>query len=135
MLKQILHPLWTLLWQVWLIRNDDLHRRDKEEKKHKRLAKQRPRILALYSTKDRLLACDKPILDLPLPDRLKLHSRELETWIRLVTPTIKRALADADQYIRAINYAITDFLAPACPDPLTVSQHVNELRPIPRLLP
>ena len=30
---------------------------------------------------------DKPIFELPIQDRLKLHSCELETWVRLVTPS------------------------------------------------
>jgi hypothetical protein len=64
-LKRILHHLWTSLWQVWLLRNDDLHGRDKEEKERKRLDKLTPRIHVIYALKDRLLACDKPILDLP----------------------------------------------------------------------
>jgi hypothetical protein len=87
----------------------------------------------LYSKQALLLACDKPIFDLPIHERMKLHSRELETWVRLVTPTVKRALADADQYLRDTNYTITDFLAPARPDPLTTNELVNELRPVPRL--
>ena len=80
-----------------------------------------------------LLACDKPIFDLPIHERLKLPSRELETWVRLVTPTVKRALADAEQCLRDTNCAITDFLAPAHPDPLATNEHVNELRPVSRL--
>ena len=66
---------------------------------------------------------------------MKLHSRELETWVRLVTPTVKRALADAEQYIRDTNHTMPNFLAPARPDPLTTNELVNELRPVSRLRP
>ena len=84
---------------------------------------------------DLLLACDKPIFELPIQERLKLQSRELDTWVRLVTPTVKRALADATQYLRDTIHTITDFLTPASPDPLTTNELVNELRPVSRLRP
>ena len=39
-LKTILNHVWTQLWQLWLVRNnDDLHGRDKDEKERKRLEK------------------------------------------------------------------------------------------------
>ncbi len=98
-LKLILHHLWSQLWQVWLIQNADLHGREKDEKETKRLDKLRPRAIALYSKQALLFTCDKPIFELPILERLKLNSRELETWVRLVTPTVKRALADAEQHL------------------------------------
>ena len=60
---------------------------------------------------------------------------ELETcWVRLVTPTIKRTLTDAAQYLRYTTpHTILDFLTPARPDPLTTDELVNELRPLPRV--
>jgi hypothetical protein len=135
-LKLVLHHLWTLVWQVWLARNDDLHgRRNKDEKERKRLEKLCPRVLALYAKQDLLLASDKPIFELPIQERMKLHSRELETWVLLVTPTVKRALADAEQYLGDTNYTILNFLAPARPDPLMTDELVNELCPVSRLRP
>ena len=92
------------------------------------------RVIALYTKQNLLLACDKPTFELPaIHDRRQLHSRELESWVCLVTPTVKSALADAAQYLRHINRTILDFLAPARPDPLTIDELVNELRPIPRM--
>jgi hypothetical protein len=41
-LKLALHHLWTLVWQVWLARNEGLHSRDSDEKERKRLEKPRP---------------------------------------------------------------------------------------------
>ena len=85
---------------------------------------------------DLLLACDKPIFELPILERTKLHSRELETWVPLVTPTVKRALlADTAQYLRDTNYNITDFLTPARLDLMTTNELVKELRPVSRLRP
>ena len=85
---------------------------------------------------DLLLACDKPIFELPILERMKLHSsRELESWVRLVTPTVKRALANAKKHLPNTNYNITGFLSPARPDPLTTNELVTELRPISRLRP
>ena len=84
---------------------------------------------------DLLLACDKPIFKLPILEQMKLHSRELETWLQLVTPTVKRALANAAQHLCDTNYNITDFLTPARPDSLTTNELVNELRPVSRLGP
>ena len=55
------------------------------------------------------------------------HSRELETWVRLVTPTVKRALAGAAQYLCDTNYNITDFITPARPEPMAINELVNEL--------
>ena len=82
---------------------------------------------------DLLLACDKPIFELPILERMKLNSREIETWVRLVTPTVKRALADTAQYLRDTNYNITDFPTPARPDPMTTNELVNDLRLVARL--
>jgi hypothetical protein len=109
-LKLALHHLWTLVWQVWLTGNEDLHGRDSDEKERKMLKKLRPRITAL----DLLLASDKQIFKLPIHDRMLLCNRKLETWVRLVTPTVKRgALANAEQHLCDTNYTIPDFLAPA----------------------
>jgi hypothetical protein len=132
-LKHTLHHIWTMLWQVWLERNEDLHGREKDEREKKRLEKIRPRIIALYNTHDSLLANDKQIFELPLLDRLQHSSGELETWVRLVTPTVKRAVADANQHRRDTNHTITTFLPPARPDPMTTDELVNELRPVPRM--
>jgi hypothetical protein len=92
-------------------------------------------VLALYSKRDLLLACDKPIFDMPIDERMKLKSGELSTWVRLVTTTVKRAIADAEQYLRETNHSITAFLATTRPDPLTTDELVNELRPVPRMCP
>ena len=73
-----------------IARKDDLHGREKDKKECKRLEKLEPRVLALYSKVDSLLACQKPISELPIQERLKLHSRELESWIQeLVIPAVK----------------------------------------------
>jgi hypothetical protein len=66
---------------------------------------------------------------------MKLKSGELTTWVKLVTATVKRAIADAEQCLRDTNHAITAFLAPARPDPLTTDELVNELRSVPRMRP
>jgi hypothetical protein len=92
-------------------------------------------VLALYSKRDLLLACDKPIFDVPIDERIKLKSGELSTWVRLVTATVKRAIADAEQSLHDTNHSITAFLAAARPDPLTTDELVNELRPVPRMCP
>ena len=105
--------------------HDDLHGREKDEKERKELEKLHLKVLLLYSKVNLLLDCAKPIFELPIQERLKLHSRELETWVRLVTPTIKRALADAAQYLRDTNHTITAFLTPAWLDPMPTNQLVN----------
>jgi hypothetical protein len=133
--KLTLHHTWTHLWKVWLNRNDDLHGRENDEKERKRIEQLRFRVLALYSKGDLLLACDKPIFDMPIDERMKLKSGELSTWVRLVTATVKRAIADAEQCLRETNHSITAFLATARPDPLTTDELVNELRPVPRMRP
>jgi hypothetical protein len=132
-LKQVLNHIWTSLWDVWIIRNADLHGRDNAEQEQKRKEKLRPHVIALYATVDSLLACDKPIFDTPIRDRLKAPSREIATWIRLVTPTVKRALADAKSYLLRTNHRIEPFMTIARPDPLTRDEQVNELRPVSRL--
>jgi hypothetical protein len=76
------------------------------------------------------------MFDLPIDERMKLKSGELSTWVQLVTATVKRAIADAEQYLRETNHSITAFLATARPDPLMMTDElVNELRPIPRMRP
>jgi hypothetical protein len=80
-----------------------------------------------------LLAKDKDLFAIPLETRLTFPSSELRTWIKLTTPTIKQAIADADKFIRLTNHTILPFLIPR-PDPLTLNEQVNELRPVPRLI-
>ena len=79
-LRQLTEPL--------LARNEDLHGKEKDEQERKRLEKLHPRVIAFYSKVDLLLACDKPIFELPILERMKLHSREIETWVRFATPTV-----------------------------------------------
>ena len=90
-LKLILHHLlWTHLWQLWLVCTDNLHHHDKDAKEGKRLEKLQPRVIALYSRLDLVLACERPIFELHIQEeRMKLQSRKLETWVRLVTPAVK----------------------------------------------
>ncbi len=82
-----------------------------------------------------MLVADRQMFELPILERMKLNSRELETWVRLVTPTVKRALSDAATNLRNTNHTIPSLLAPARPDPLTTNELVNELRPVSRLRP
>jgi hypothetical protein len=77
-----------------------------------------------------ILAEDKDLFAIPLDTRLTFG--ELRTWIKLATPTVKQAIADADKFIRLTNHTILPFLIPQ-PDPLTLNEQVNELRPVPRL--
>ena len=107
----------------------------KDEKERKRLEKTLPRVRALCSKRDQMLVGDRQILELPILERTKLNSRELETWVRLVTPTIKRALSDAATHLHNTNHTIPSFLAPARPDPLITNELMNEVRPISRLRP
>jgi hypothetical protein len=132
-LKLVLHHLWTVIWQVWLIRNEDPHGHDKDENERKRLKKLHPRVVALYAKKDSVLARDKTILALPIHDTMRLHSRVLETWVNLVTPPIKQAITDAQHYLGATIHTINDFHAHARPDPLMTNELVNELHPVPRM--
>jgi hypothetical protein len=78
-LKLALHHLWTLVWQVWLTANDNLHGRSSDEKECKRLKKLSPRITALCAKQDSLLASDKQIFELPIHDRMMPHGRKLKT--------------------------------------------------------
>jgi hypothetical protein len=64
-----------------------------------------PRVRALCSKCDQMLVADRQTLKLPILERMKLSSRELETWVRLVTPTVKRALSDAATNPRNANHA------------------------------
>jgi hypothetical protein len=94
-LKRVLHSIWTSLWQGWLMRNDDLHGRDRPQREQKRMEKLKPKVTALYAQVGSLLAEDKVLFDVPIQTKLKLSSGELESWIKLVTPTVKRATKDA----------------------------------------
>jgi hypothetical protein len=42
------------------------------------------------------------MFETPIDERLlqEAPSREIETWIRLITPTVKYAIADADLFLR-----------------------------------
>jgi hypothetical protein len=57
-----------------------------------------------------LLAQDKDLFAIPLATRLTFPSGELRTWIKLVTPTVKQALADAEKFIRLTNHTILPYL-------------------------
>jgi hypothetical protein len=85
-LKRILNCLWTSLWQVWLLRNDDLHGRDRQQCEQKRIQKLPPQVTALYDKADLLLANDKDLFAIPIETRLTFPSGKLKTWIKLVTP-------------------------------------------------
>jgi hypothetical protein len=134
-LKRILNCMWTSLWQVWLIRNDDLHGRDRQQREKKRIEiLLTPRVVALYAKADTLLAADKDIFEIPIQTRLTFPSGELSTWIKLVTPTVRRAIAiaNANEFIRLTNNTILPHLVPR-PHPMTLDKQVNELRPVPRM--
>jgi hypothetical protein len=131
-MKRVLNCIWTSLWQVWLIRNDDLHGRDRQERERKRIEKLKPKIEALYEKAELLLAADKDIFAIPIQTRLTFPSGELSTWVKLVTPTVRRAISDANEFIRINNTTILPHLVPR-PDPMTINEQVNELRPIPRM--
>jgi hypothetical protein len=79
----------------WLTRNDDLHGgRDNDKKECKRLEKLRPRILALYYAKqDLLLACDKPIFELPIHTHMQLGSTLSRPLSNAPLPTQKSIYA------------------------------------------
>jgi hypothetical protein len=128
-LKLVLHQLWTSIWQVWLTRNNDLHGREKNERECKRIEKLAPQVIALYAQVDHLLASDKILFDTPIAERLQAPSREISTWIRPVTPTIKQALADANTLIRDTNHTIPTLLVHR-EDPRTINVHINKLRPV-----
>jgi hypothetical protein len=133
-LKRVLNCIWTSLWQVWLLRNDDLHGRDRQQREKKRMEKLTPKIEApLYAKADLLLAIDREIFAIPINTRLTFPSGELSTWIKLVTPTVRQAITDAKGFLRRANHTITQHHI-ARPDPLTVNEQVNELRPVSRLI-
>jgi hypothetical protein len=50
--------------------------------------------------------------------------------VRLVTPTVKRALTNTEQHLHDTNCTIT--VSSPRPDPLTTDELVNELSPAPR---
>jgi hypothetical protein len=131
-LKRILNCLWTSLWKVWLSRNNDLHGRDRQQREHKHIQKLIPCITALYEKADLLLAADKDIFSVPLHTRLTFPSGELKTWVKIVTPTVKRAIQDAENVLRRTNRTMFPYLVPRHA-PLTINEQVNELLPIPRL--
>jgi hypothetical protein len=131
-LKRIMNCLWTSLWTVWLSRNDDLHGRDRQKQEQKRIQKLIPRITALYKKADLLLAANRDIFSIPLHTCLTFPSGELKTWVKLVTPTIKRAIKDADNTLRRTNHTMFPYLVPHHA-PLTINEQVNELLTIARL--
>jgi hypothetical protein len=49
---------------------------------------------------------------MPIDERMKLKSRELTTWVRLVTVTVKGAIADAEQCLRDTNHSISTLSSP-----------------------
>jgi hypothetical protein len=133
-LKRVLNCIWTALWNLWLLRNDDMHGRDRPEREKRRIEKLAPRVTALYEKADTLLAADRDIFAIPLTTRLTFPSGELQAWIKLVTPTVKRATRDAEESLRRTNHTLLPHLQ-SRPDPLTRNEHVNELRPVPRMTP
>jgi hypothetical protein len=123
-----------LMASIWLIRNDDLHGRDRQQREKKRIKKLTPKVVALYAKADTLLAADKDIFEIPIQTCLTFPSGELSTWIKLVTPTVYRAIANANAFLHLTNNTITPHLVHR-PDPMTLDKHVNELRPVSRMPP
>ena len=124
------HPTSLLDPPVATLARLQCHGREKDEKERKRLEKLQPRVLALYSKVDLLLACDKPIFELPIQEWLKLHSRELETWVQLVKIPLSN-----EHSLMLSSVPSRHQSHPARPDPLTTNELVNELRQVSRLRP
>jgi hypothetical protein len=88
--------------------------------------------VALYDKADTLLAADKDIFEIPIQTCLTLPRGELSTWIKLVTPTVRRAIKDTNEHIRLTNNTILPHIGHQ-PDPMILNKQVNELCPVPRL--
>jgi hypothetical protein len=87
---------------------------------------------ALYDQAPTLLTADKEIFNIPIQTRLMFPTGEIETWMKLVTPTVKRAMRDANEFIRRTNHTLLPHLVTRH-DPLTRNQHINKLHPTPRM--
>jgi hypothetical protein len=131
-LKRVLNQLWTSLWNVWLIRNGDLHGRDRQQREQKRHKKLIPKVEALYDQANTLLTADKEIFTILIHTQRAFPSGEIETWIKLVTPTVQRAIKDVNEFICRTNHTLLPHLVTQH-DPLTRNQQVNKLRPVSRM--
>ena len=111
--------------------------RKKDEKERKRLKSSNHKSLpCIPRWICALLACNKPIFELPIQQRITLQSHEVEAWVQLVTLTVKLALADSCSVPSWHQPHHHCFLTPpARPNSLTINKLVNELRPVSRLQP
>jgi hypothetical protein len=70
-------------------------------KKAKRKAKLKPDVVALHAKADKLLHLDKRLFEMPLELRLtKTKSKEQSAWINVVSPTVRIAMAEADDHVK-----------------------------------
>jgi hypothetical protein len=87
-------------------------------------------VIALYAKANTLLADDKDLFAIPLETCLTIPSTELATWVN--PPTVKRAITDADNFLRLTNQTLLPYFI-TIPDPMTFNRQVKDLRPVPRM--
>ena len=55
------------------------------------------KVKALYNQKDNVNRITRELFHPPIEERLKQNNKNLKTWLEVVTPTIKAALAEDKQ--------------------------------------
>jgi hypothetical protein len=118
-LKRVLNCIWTSLWQVWLIRNDDLHGRDRQQRR-KRSKKLKPKSRPYTQSRSTPPAADGDIFAIPLPD--SLSQVELSTWVKRDTDSTASHLRTQMNIYTNNN---TTILHTRTPDPIQCDQRTE----------
>jgi hypothetical protein len=129
-LQKVLHHVWTHLCMAWTLRDADLHGIDAANQEAKRKAKLKPDTIALCAKADKLMNLDKRLFEMPLELRLtKTKSKEQSAWINVVSPTVRTAMAEADDHVKKSQPDIRKCFLGHSPVPAQIPPR----SPIPRL--
>ena len=84
--------------QVWLSRNDEVHKPDDGKSKTERAIHEQ--IQKLYELRDDVGHHDRVILDEPIEDKLRRPFQVLQQWVRNTVPVINRCMNDFQQKLQ-----------------------------------
>ena len=101
---------WEEAHELWKTRCKEVHG-DAESYFSRRERKELCiKVKALYQLKDKVNSVTRDLFHTPLEEKLKTNSKRLKVWIATVTPTIKKAVAEAKEKEQQKQTDIRDFV-------------------------
>lgn len=107
--RRIIHILWTELHKLWKIRCNVQHGTDSESYKIQALVKLQPRIEQLFALKQQLDSTDQKIFTKTIEEVLALKITQMEQWVIIVAPFVKKGLHRAKKRSQIATKSITKY--------------------------